>query len=66
MNEYQVIVGNVGTVYDGKNKRDAMRTYKAYVIRAILPNGRAAGASVYLMANGEIMKEFFRGEREVL
>jgi hypothetical protein len=55
---YQVIVGNVGSVYDGKNRRKALATYKCYV--AMSQENAAArcyGEDVTLLADGEIEKQ---------
>ena len=56
--EYQVIVGNVGTVYSGSNWREAGKSYREYI--AISKSGctRAAGEQVTLMENGEIKREY--------
>lgn len=51
--DYQVIVGNIGTVYDGPNESEA---YEAYDID--YRNTRGTG-SVTLMKDGEIAKERF-------
>jgi hypothetical protein len=57
-NRYTVVVGNIGTVYDGGNRRVALETFKVYKSRSIQGSGRAAGESVYLMGEGEPVKEF--------
>lgn len=59
--EYQVIVGNVGTVYSGKNKVKAEKTYDTYKAISIAGVGRAGGEDVTLMVtegdNQDIVKE---------
>jgi hypothetical protein len=53
---YQVVVGNVGTVYDGANKRKAEKEFAAYVAISKTGNGRAGGEDVSLFEyypNGE-------------
>ena len=58
MNKFQVIVGNIGTVYDGNNYMQAQARYTAYVRASKSPHGRAAGEPVTLMRNGEIRSEY--------
>lgn len=55
--KYEVIVGNIGTVYNGNNKREAQLVYTTYVDRSKSGRGRCAGESVYLMANGDPIQE---------
>lgn len=64
----QVIVGNVGTVYDGTvyNGPEMVRAnsvYRDYVLQSKSGKGRAAGENVTMLKNGEIHKEFI-GENE--
>ena len=56
-NQYQVIVGNIGTTYEGTDKVTAFETYKEYVQQSKTAHMRAAGESVVLLVNGEIEKE---------
>jgi len=44
--KYQVIVGNIGTVYDGNNKKVAKRTFKIYQAQSEMEFGRASGEDV--------------------
>lgn len=55
--KYEVVVGNIGTVYRGANKRDAHVTYRFYVKEAKEHTGRAAGEDVTLFNHGEIVKQ---------
>jgi hypothetical protein len=54
---YEVIVGNIGTVYSGSNHLEATRTWASYVKDSKSGGGRADGESVTLMKNGEIERE---------
>lgn len=56
---YQVIVGNIGTVYDGSNMIEANRTYGEYKRQSLSGIGRAGGESVTLMDGEEIKYEHF-------
>ena len=58
MSIYQVVVGNVGTVYDGDSYNDAMHAYGDYRQQSMDGIGRAAGESVTLFNDGEIEKEY--------
>ena len=56
---YQVIVGNIGTVYDGSNQTKANGIYDEYVQMSKDNYGRAGGESVTLMEDGEPIAEHF-------
>ena len=55
---YEVIVGNIGTVYDGGSRRLADKNYAEYVQQSKSDYGRAAGESVTLMKDDDIAKEY--------
>lgn len=55
--KYQVIVGNIGTVYDGDDPVAAMNNFETYKHRSDENLGRAAGETVTLMEDGEIKVE---------
>jgi len=57
---YEVIVGNVGTVYTGKSGREARLTFACYLDRSKSNRGRCAGESVTLLADGEAVS-FYQG-----
>lgn len=60
---YQVVVGNVGTVYDGSNKEKALKDFNAYVAISKSGKGRAGGEDVCIIVidgttgNQDILKE---------
>jgi hypothetical protein len=56
--KYQVIVGNIGTTYEGNSKVVARETYKEYVEQSKTRGMRASGETVVLLVNGEVEKEF--------
>lgn len=55
--QYEVLVGNIGTVYSGTDEDEAQRTYNRYCTLSMTQNGRAAGESVTLFKDGEIEME---------
>ena len=57
MRNYQVIVGNIGKVYDGSNEFSACQTYDEYVILSEQSSGRASGEDVALLLNDKIVRE---------
>lgn len=57
-NNYQVIVGNIGTVYEGANGFTAIREYNQYIALSKSNYGRASGENVTLFKNDDIYKEF--------
>ena len=58
MDKFQVIVGNVGTVYSGNNYMVAMSEFSAYVKISKSNSSRCAGEPVTLMHNGEPKREY--------
>lgn len=63
--DYQVIVGNIGTVYDGNNHLIALRTFLAYKRSSMIGTGKASGESVILMHKEEIEQEYYPAETTV-
>lgn len=57
--EYSVVVGNIGTVYDGSNKTAALKAYNTYVKQSKSMVGRAGGEEVNLMQDGEPIKTHY-------
>jgi len=54
MRVYEVIVGNVGSVYHGKNRAEAIKTYRSYVRSSReLIEARCYGEDVNLLVDGE-------------
>ena len=60
MKRYEVIVGNVGTVFTTDIERDARREFNEYVAISKRNIGRAGGEGVTLMDvfHQEIIKEY--------
>lgn len=56
--KYEVIVGNIGTVYSGDNRNKAEKDYKDYVAQSKGGKGRAGGEDVILLIDGEPEKEY--------
>lgn len=54
---YEVVVGNLGTVYQGEDVVEAINCYIAYVRLSRAGTGRAGNEPVTLLRNGEIKKE---------
>lgn len=60
----EVIVGNLGIVYDGNDAEDAQREFDEYVRMSKTGRGRAGGEGVVLLANGDVVEEHGEVERE--
>jgi hypothetical protein len=56
--QYEVIVGNIGTVYKGPSVVEARKMFDYYIEQSRGGYGRAAGESVTLLLNGEIRREY--------
>jgi hypothetical protein len=63
MTQYEIIVGNIGTVYTGTNGFEANKTFNQYRSASMSPHGRASGESVTLLKDGEVVREYV-GSRE--
>jgi hypothetical protein len=55
---WEVIVGNIGTVYAGTNRAMALEKFATYVESSQLKFGRASGEDVTLFQDNNIVKEF--------
>jgi hypothetical protein len=53
MTTYQVIVGNIGTVYKGTKVNHANSVFELYVHLSKQSVGRAAGEDVWILVTGE-------------
>jgi hypothetical protein len=63
---YQVIVGNIGLVYEGTSKSTAIETFRAYKQQSLSDHGRAGGQPVHLVnEQGETLQEIFPVRWEV-
>ncbi len=65
MDRFQVIVGNIGTVYSGDDYEVARAKYESYVTDSREGYGRAGGEDVVLMADDEIEREHHGRLRDV-
>ena len=54
-NEYQVLVGNIGSVYSGPDRGEAEEVYFHYEDLSDEGVGRAAGETVTMLGNGEVI-----------
>ena len=57
MNTYEIIVGNIGNVHEGHNRKEAEKKFNFYVKDSKTGLGRSGNEPVYLMKNGEPVKE---------
>ncbi len=62
--KYEVLVGNIGIVYSGSSKSDAMKDYNEYVRQSKTNKGRAGNEDVVLMVDGEPSKEYIPLDKE--
>ena len=56
--DWDVIVGNIGTVYSGKNRATARRIFEEYKQQVWRPENRAYREPVHLFQNGELYDEY--------
>ncbi len=65
LHSWEVVVGNVGSVYRELDESGAYASYKAYVDISKEGYGRAGGESVTLFRDGEIVAEHVGTKKEV-
>ena len=58
ISNYEIIVGNIGTVYRGTSRLEAFRIYHAYVELSKTDTGRGGDEPVTMMRDGDIAKEY--------
>lgn len=56
--KFEVVVGNVGTIYSGENACAAHGTYRDAMILSASKQGRASGESITLLQDGEVVKKY--------
>jgi hypothetical protein len=55
---HEIIVGNIGIVYQGDEFREAHKWYSAYLLKSMQGVGRAAGEPLTWLQNGEVFEEY--------
>ena len=58
MSYFEVIVSNVGRVFEGWRENDARKCFNEYARISKANYGRAGGESVGLYCDGDIVKEY--------
>lgn len=61
---YEVIVGNIGTVYEGPHGTTARAAFREYVHASKQARGRAGGEQVTMFEDGEPVKEYVPADWE--
>lgn len=60
--QFEVIVGNIGTVYSGTDEQNARRDFEHYVWLSKYPAGRASGEAVVIIKNYRDIIAEYEGE----
>lgn len=63
ISEYEVVVGNIGTVYRGPDESMALKKFEIYVAQSEEGYGRASGESVTILKDGDVWREHMGAER---
>lgn len=58
---FEVIVGNVGSVYRGASRIQANRKFREYVEQSRSFVGRAGGETVSLLADDVLVEDYYQG-----
>lgn len=60
--KYEIIVSNLGIVHAGNNKKEYLKEYRFYHKAVLSPFGRASGENIHGLINGQIDREYIKGE----
>jgi hypothetical protein len=63
--DYEVVVGNIGTVYSGNSLREASQCYSEYVKQSKMSSGHASGEDVTMFCAGEECKSYNAPDRSM-
>ncbi len=55
---FEVVVGNIGMVYQGNDLIQASRVYSLYREKSLRQEGRGAGEEVALFSDGELIRTY--------
>lgn len=58
MANYEVFVGNIGSVYSGPSFNQALNTFRVYVKQSKSGFGRAGNEDIVILGDDEIMESF--------
>lgn len=58
MAQFEVIVGNIGTVYSGNSLKEVLKARSTYIKQSKSNYGKASGESVTVFKNSELWSEF--------
>jgi len=64
MATYEVIVSNLGRVYETQSHEDALETFAHYVKLSKTGRGRSGAEDVTLMEDGEIAREYVSAQKK--
>jgi hypothetical protein len=64
-NTWEVIVGNIGTVFNGTDGAEAMRTYGRWKELSLANYGRCGNEEVTLFKNSEVIFNHFPQTSEI-
>jgi hypothetical protein len=56
--KYEVVVANIGTVYDGADRNEALRKFKLYARDSRRGVGRASRETVHLFCDEELIQDY--------
>ena len=62
--QYRVVVGRIGIVYDGDSVLEAKRQFRLFMRKSKAAGSSSAGESVTLFKNYEIINEYHPPDRE--
>lgn len=56
--QYEVVIGNIGTIWTGATLKNALREFHGYRLVSQSGKGPAGGEDVTLFKDGELVKEY--------
>jgi hypothetical protein len=58
IDQYSLVVGCLGNVYDGESRSEALRQFRLFMIKSRNARSKSAGVAVTLFKNYEILREY--------
>lgn len=58
IDQYSLVVGELGKVFDGRSRPEANRQFALFVIRSIFARSKSDGKPITLFKNYEIVREY--------
>jgi len=59
IDQYSLVVGGLGKVYDGASRSEALRQFRLFIVQSRNARSKSVGEAVTLFKNYEILREYY-------